>query len=233
MINVCLLLAIAVPAYSVVINCDLIANSVGPCGCSVSMIQNQEISEVTEIIEDQQRKDNFDFIYFSAFNKKFSTFPKGLHKYFPDLRHFTMDNCALTSISSADLAPWPKLYYFSVARNNIKTLDGDLFQNSPSLTIIKFEDNLIETVGINLLSGLPKLRKANFSRNRCIKFSAETPERIEILKNILVLACLPPEPLWDFPSTSVSSTSRGFHDGERKTNFFKKAFMTVLNFLLL
>lgn len=138
------------------------------------MIQNQEISEVTEIIEDQQRKDNFDFIYFSAFNKKFSTFPKGLHKYFPDLRHFTMDNCALTSISSADLAPWPKLYYFSVARNNIKTLDGDLFQNSPSLTIIKFEDNLIETVGINLLSGLPKLRKANFSRNRCIKFSAES-----------------------------------------------------------
>lgn len=122
-------------------------------------------------------------------SKYFSKLPRNLHKFFPNIDAIQISNGALTSISAADLAPFPNLMLFAAELNQIETLDGNLFQNTPKLIWVQFNNNLIYHVGANLLSNLNKLQFAYFGNNPCISITAESPQQIEKLKTELIKKC--------------------------------------------
>lgn len=187
LIKVVLLLAISSQAYSVVIDC-IFSSYYGPNTCIVRSVQNQEISEVTQIIGNHNDGHSHEDIEnFFSNDEEFLTFPKGLDKFFPNLKAIRIDNSTLTSITSADLAPWPNLTFFSVDENYITTLDGDLFKNSLKLESINFKYNAIRHVGLNLLSNLNELQSVDFRNNPCI----DMMNSISQLKTQLIKQCPP------------------------------------------
>lgn len=195
-----LLLAIASPALSVVINCNFEEvnwNDGNRYTCTILQVFNQDKDEVTLTVGEHLPSETHNDVkaFSSTIRDAFLTFPKDLDKDFPSLEAIRIRNSALTSISSTDLAPWPNLVYFSAANNKIKTLDGNLFDHSPKLQRIIFFNNLIQRVEDNLLSNLNELIYVDFVGNLCIDFVAETPEQIESLKTQLIRQCRRPQQL--------------------------------------
>lgn len=211
-IKIILLLAIASPAYSVVITCRFDDDEWSAIGfrytCLVLAIQNQEIAEVTEIVGNHMEgRSHVDVKGFSSngFNV-FSTFPKGLERHFPNIEAIQILNNVF-SVFSADLAAWPNLALFWVSNNRITYIDGDLFRHSTKLQRISFFGNLIVNVGANLLSNLNELNFADFRSNACIDTLAATAMSLESLKSQLITQCTPFGTEEPRTTTAVSSTT--------------------------
>lgn len=194
-----LFLAVAVPSHSVVIRCnfgDLVWSKVGSkYTCSVRSVQNPEIQEVTEIVGNhlKGRSDLNVEAFTSSGKNNFPNFPRNLEKFFPNLLVIQIWSGKLTSITAADLSPWPNLAFLSLSFNKIETLEGDLFRNNQKLTYISFLGNSIINVGLDLLSNLNELKEVYFSSTRCLNANAATPEAIENLKNQLFEDCVSDE----------------------------------------
>lgn len=116
-------------------------------------------------------------------------FPKHLERFFPNLIAIQIRFGGMTTITSNDLAPWPKLIVISLRDNKFETLDGDLFQYTPDIAWIEFHDNILRNVGANLLFNLNKLVSVNFLRNGCIDFLAGSAQQIVSLKTQLLMQC--------------------------------------------
>lgn len=179
-----------------------------PYTCRVAGVLNPEVAEVTQILGIHVLgRSNADVKGFRMlYDETFSALPRNLENFFPNLEALDFNHGGLTSISSDDLAPWPKLSVFIVASNKIETLDGDLFQHSPKLTWISFYNNLIRNVGANLLSNLNELKFISFRNNPCISTGAETPDEIESSKAQLFLQC-PPLEEPETATVTVSTTA--------------------------
>ena len=97
----------------------------------------------------------------------------------------------ITTISAEDLKPLPNLLMLIIGGQKLITIDGDLFKHTPWVTDILFNDNIIENVGLDLLTGLTNLTYVDFTSNTCINRSADTPAAIENLRNELISQCPP------------------------------------------
>lgn len=207
-----LLLAIVSPGYSVIINCTFQENTTwvvldSPYTCNVAGILNPEVAEVTEIVgEHVEGRNNDDVQGFSTNGRDiFATFPRNLEAFFANLFGLGLWGGQMTSVTAADLAPWPNLTEFYFSENRIQALDGDLFQNSPRIAHVTFRDNLIQNVGVGLLSNLTELAYVNFNNNTCIDTFANTPETIEDLRAELLTQCPPLGSETTTPMTTVDS----------------------------
>lgn len=184
------------PAYSLIISCHFIDDwsVVGDrYKCIVAEVLNPEIVEVTAIRgAHSSGRSNIDVESFEVtYDGVIGAFPKKLETFFPNLIDIRLAKSGLTTLSSADLTPWPKLKAFTAHHESIKTIDGDLFKNSPSLTWINLSDNLIRNVGAGLLSNLNELEHINLANNPCTNSYARTPKEIEDLKVELISQCPP------------------------------------------
>lgn len=174
--------------------------------CEVVEVQNLEIVEVTQIIGDHLSDRSHDDVEGLDWDRKiaFSAFPRGLDQFFPNLKAIDLRNNKLTSISYDDLASLYNLGYFA-AHGRIESLDGDLFNNSLKLERIYFNNNLIQSVGVNLLSNLNELAEVGFENNPCINIIARSPNQIELLKEQLITQC-PELETTDEPETTTTDS---------------------------
>lgn len=188
------LVAIISPSCSVIIRCRFIDDTWVYVGarytCEVVGVQMIEIPEVTEIVGDHADRSHFHVEGFSTFGKLFfSTFPRNIGQFFPNLVAIGLWGNQLSSISSADLEFLPDLKLLSVRKNKIEGLHKNLFQSVPKLEWISFADNLIQSIEDNLLSDLSNLTFVDFQNNSCINNLATTPEATEDLKTRLSMQC--------------------------------------------
>lgn len=104
---------------------------------------------------------------------------------------FRWFNGLLSSISADDLKPFQNLLSLSLARNNLDTIDGNLFEYSKNLQVIDFNDNPLEHIGFDLFANLEWLERANFTLCNCINFDALNPEQILKLNDMMPEECPP------------------------------------------
>lgn len=94
--------------------------------------------------------------------------PKGLENFFPELEMLVVQNSKLKSIKKIDLQIFADLEYLNLKHNNLKALDGDLFEGNRNLMIIDFSGNRLMFIGNQLLVPLKNIKHAYFSDNNCI-----------------------------------------------------------------
>jgi hypothetical protein len=134
-----------------------------------------------------------------------TSIPTNLASFFPNLKAIIII-APLFQLSSSDLKPFPNLVLlrFHSWYAKFTSLEGDLFQYTRKLQRINFSVPALKNVGANLLTGLNDLVYVFFIESGCIRyFDANTPQRIQELKQKLLLQCPPLE-----TSTSPMTTPR-------------------------
>lgn len=123
--------------------------------------------------------------------KTLSTIPNGIEKFFPQIQIFWWVVGNISTIDSTTFKPWPHLIIINLDYNKLTTLDGNLFQHTRKLRRIYFTSNLLQHVGLDLLTGLTKLERLGFSRNPCINNWAKNPQEIQEINRQLRTNCPP------------------------------------------
>ena len=72
--------------------------------------------------------------------------PKGINKFFPNLKGLVVENSKLKSLKKDDLKSLKQLVYVNFVGNDLESLDGDLFEFNPKLKFIGFGSNKIKYV---------------------------------------------------------------------------------------
>lgn len=125
-------------------------------------------------------------------NAVMTNFLKNIHTFFPNLSAIAWVNGTLKVLTASDLQPFgSNLKVFSLYRNKLSSVSGDLFKHSPKLKLVYFNYNLIETVGEDLLANLNELTNIYFEFNVCINMNANTQPELVDLKELLLAQCAP------------------------------------------
>jgi len=113
-------------------------------------------------------KTNDDVLAFHAYNKVIEYFPKGLERFFKNLKAIRMLNGKFKQISQSDIKPFPSLVYLDANSNNIEILEDGLFDNHPNMQLVWFGGNKIFHVGKNIFNNMNKITYLSFQSNPCI-----------------------------------------------------------------
>ena len=120
--------------------------------------------------------------------------PTGIDKFFPNLLGLDVQGSKLKSVTQDDLKPLTQLEYVSFWKNDLESLDGDLFKFNSKLQYVAFFNNKLNYVGENLLSNLKDLKECVFNFNPCISAhahrSSQIPELVDIIKTECSLSVL-------------------------------------------
>lgn len=133
-------------------------------------------------------------------SQRLENFPKQIERFFANLRVITFAKTEIFKISSDDLQPFPLLVNLIMSGNQLITLDGNLFEHTPNLQRIDFDDNKILHVGVGILNALNSLQTVWFDRNVCISQHAinmSGSER-ESFKLALATHCKPTDEMLQF-----------------------------------
>lgn len=132
--------------------------------------------------------------------QRLENFPKQIERFFANLRAIYFSKTEIFKISSDDLQPFPLLVNLVMNGNQLVTLDGNLFEHTPNLQRIDFDDNKILHVGVGILNHLNSLQTVWFDRNVCISqhaISMSGSER-ESFKLALATHCKPTDEMLQF-----------------------------------
>lgn len=82
-----------------------------------------------------------------------------------------------------------QLKYLDLLGNRLEKLPSDLFENTPSLMEVVFNNNRIKFIGSEILSPLKNLEIINFGGNICIGGRSRTLEEMQRLNAEIKLKC--------------------------------------------
>jgi hypothetical protein len=116
-------------------------------------------------------------------------FPKEIEKFFPNLQIISIFRSNLANISASDLKPFVNLMYLFLDDNKLQALDGNLFENTPHLKKISFDNNNLVFVGGNILNPLRSLTNAFFFGNRCVSRYVFSASDLPLLKRDFETKC--------------------------------------------
>ena len=105
--------------------------------------------------------------------------PKGIDKFFQNLKALTVHTSELKSMTQDDLKPLTQLEIVGFPYNNLKSLDGDLFKFNPKLIAVDFMSNNLTYVGDHLMRNLTKLQGSYFKSNPCINININAQSKSE------------------------------------------------------
>ena len=137
----------------------------------ISSLESALISNIIGVHENG--KSNDDVTFFRADHKKIEYFPKGLEKFFVNLKGIVIGDNKLKEIRSSDLQPLPNLTYLNLGDNQIQVLEDGLFDYNPELEVLSIWNNKIIQIGMNVFSNLKKLTSLGLKNNVCIVLNAE------------------------------------------------------------
>lgn len=127
--------------------------------------------------------------------------PKGLGEAFPLLQGIRIYNASLTSISRDDLQPFINLLELNLARNQLESLQSDLFVSNQKLQAINLEHNKLKFIGEFLLHPLMELVEATFRGNDCIDENEISAVKASIKRKCKFSAALSENDLRSFLSS--------------------------------
>lgn len=153
-------------------------------------VRSSDSGLTLEDVEGNHLEGNQENVEFLEFAHQDLTFiPRGIEKFFPNLKCISYYYTNLATISSEDLEPFPQLVLFFVWYGDLISLDGNLFQHNLNLQWIAFGGNKIKHVGHNLLGQLSQLQHVSFKGNVCVNQNADSVEEIRELNEQLPILC--------------------------------------------
>lgn len=133
-----------------------------------------------------------DFITYIEFRKcTLTQVPKGLTKIFPNLKIIKIFCSNLKKISRNDLIEYRQVKQLLFYDSEIEFLPERLFEGFENLEVIQFKNHKLEVIAPNILDGLTKLKKVDFSENKNYNMlystfpDDRTNETLESFKNLL------------------------------------------------
>ncbi|KAG5668004.1 hypothetical protein PVAND_015961 [Polypedilum vanderplanki] len=113
-----------------------------------------------------------------------STFPKGIHKFFTNIKSIKIDNTKLKKLTKNDLEYFPDLNQLWLPRNEITRISQDTFKFNPKLKVIILYGNQIYHIDPKTFTSLKFLVKLDLADNDCETLgSASDKEDVDALIN--------------------------------------------------
>lgn len=171
------------------------------CEATVINSGSASLDRVTGI--HQTWKSNNDVRQLRIHNQYLTFVPKGIAEFFKNLDALYIVASSLTTISSKDLRPFPRLLSIDLWTNQLSSIDGDLFIYTPYLQWVSFAANRIEHIGHDLVTSLKDLYFLHFYDNACIHRGAENRSEVLKLSQQLSILC---------PSLVEATTTDRYYD---------------------
>jgi len=100
-------------------------------------------------------------------------FPRGLNKFFKNLKGIQIYNTGLKEIHQSDLKDFPKLTNIWLGLSDLEIIEENLFEFNPNLEFIYFGSNKISHIDPHVFDKLLKLNNLWLRFNTCINMYAE------------------------------------------------------------
>jgi Leucine-rich repeat (LRR) protein len=177
-------------AASVVIDCEFISWFSTDYQCF--LIKDPMITERGTVVTEATGRhlDSRNHSSVTAFWSRNSSYtvnymPRGLNDVFPNLDAITIKNSHLKEIRQTDLQPFSKLKVLDLDKNDIETIERDLFKFNLQLQVIFLTDNKIRRVHPNVFDHLNKLRYLDMGYNACVnEYAADRAGVLELITKI-------------------------------------------------
>ncbi|CAG9811680.1 unnamed protein product [Chironomus riparius] len=115
-------------------------------------------------------KSDDDDIYFHISTKSIQYFPRGLEKFYKNLKGIVIWHTQLKEIHQEDLKKYPKLNFLNLSGNKIEIIQDDLFDFNPDLIV--FENMKLIHIGATTFDSLTKLSTFYLGGNPCTNESS-------------------------------------------------------------
>jgi len=113
-------------------------------------------------------------------------FPRGLNKFFKNLKGISFAGTGLKEIHQSDLKVFPHLKNLYLWSNNLEILEENLFEFNPNLELINLNSNKISHIDPKLFDKLTKLKTLTIESSICINmYTSNNPTAV---KNIIKAA---------------------------------------------
>jgi Leucine-rich repeat (LRR) protein len=124
-------------------------------------------------------KNNGDVLAINFEGCSISKFPRGLTKFFPNLKYLGIGSSRLDHISRDCLKEYAKVTYLWLYENHITYLPGDLLEDLKDLEILVARSSKIELIEPNIFDKATKLKHVDLRFNICINkcFSSVNAEK--------------------------------------------------------
>ena len=177
----------------------------------------------------QDKKMNNDVLGFSAKYETIQFFPKGLDKFFKNLKIIEIKSCGLKEIHQSDLKVFPDLVNFYLSYNEIEVIEEGLFDFNPNLEAVGFwEENNIIHIDPNVFDHLNKLTYFQFSFAICVNEDVkDSRDKVQEAIKVVKSNCSNSEFLsLEIQIKNLENESKTLNSSEFNTNFenFEKTF---------
>lgn len=213
-------------------NAWLTIGTVYQCKATIISRDDEYLSEVTNVTQNHMEgKTNDDVEFLWIIEPNLEVFPKGIEKFFPNLKGLNPADHKLKAFKKDDLKVFPKLLWISFYSNEITRLDDDLFSATPKLQYINLKYNRIKNIGVNTFKSLKNLQYLYLEgEHNCFKENAETRDEVENLVSKLPEYCLDRfEMLEKNMETELNTLKNQIATSEIKFDDFKNQVENKLN----
>ncbi|KAG5667954.1 hypothetical protein PVAND_015913 [Polypedilum vanderplanki] len=100
---------------------------------------------------------------------KIQYFPTNLENFLKNLTSISLHDLEIKEIHQSDLEPFGNLKYFYFGKNQLHTLEKDLFEFNPLLELLWLNNNKLSHIDPFVFSSLNSLRVLDLSFNSCKK----------------------------------------------------------------
>jgi hypothetical protein len=109
--------------------------------------------------------------------------PQNIHEFFPHITALSFSASSIRFLTRSDLENFPNLEYLNLLKNQIWSIDGDVFVVTPLLRYLNLSSNLLRNLGPNVFDSLMNLRILSLLDNACIdRYVYDNPIEIMNLK---------------------------------------------------
>jgi len=198
----------------------------GTNNLNITTEESAEINSISGTHEDS--KVNDDVLGFDVGFNTIQFFPKGLDKFFKNLKVINIHDCKLKEIHQSDLKVFPNLVYFKLSLNEIEVIEEGLFDFNPHLELVGFEEPKIIHIDPNVFDNLAKLSDFWFEDVPCVtKEIYDSREEVQEAIKVVKSSCSSSEFLSldnQIKNLEIKSKTLNSEDFNTKLETFEKSF---------
>jgi len=192
-------------------------------------IKTEESAEISEISGGNwYLQSNDDVLGFYAISRTIQFFPKGLDKFFKNLKLIHISSCQLKEIHQSDLKVFPNLVCLHLIYNQIEIIEEELLDFNPNLEAVAIQEPRIVHIDPNVFDHLTKLSYFWFYYVPCIdKNIYNWKEKVQEVLKVVKSNCSNSEFLSldnQIKNLEIESETLHFEDFKTKLEIFEKSF---------
>ncbi|KAG5668287.1 hypothetical protein PVAND_016234 [Polypedilum vanderplanki] len=112
--------------------------------------------------------------------------PRGLKNFFPKIRVIHIFFASIGTLFGDEFDEFPNLEYLALTSCGLTTISSKLFENTPKIAFVTFNNNQLKRIGFDLFTPLNvrQLREVNFAYVGCISRSVYTENVISLINDL-------------------------------------------------